>query len=354
MSIKSVLLRSIPAFRARDAVRSEIKQCFTQLEDRLDRLESKNEYLFYCLQHRDGETDMETKQRVLQNLPKASGRVADFQLASNYILTRVKEICDKNGVSFALCGGTLLGAVRHHGYIPWDDDVDIDIMRDDFYRLEELINQDEELVMRRYYKYMRQGKDAGYIPRIKLKGSDTFFVDIFPLDYITVAPGCEEQVLREKDMLCREFGGKLMEIFKKHHMVYRGQEKATASDELDAEVIPLEKKYLEKYRDAFLQEDYQKHFTRAIGNDSWLRSIYQIQKSDDYLPFEHDAVEFEGRHYDTYRNHDKILRYQYGDYWALPNTFGQKHDVEFRKYTPEDNEALEEIRRKRREELSEQ
>lgn len=346
MSIKSFFLKILPSFRARDAIRTDMKEYYRNIEKRLSDMESKNEYLFYCLQHLEGETDLQTKQRVLRSFPKSSGRVADFQLASNYILARVKQICDDNGISFALCGGTLLGAVRHHGYIPWDDDVDIDIMRDDFYRLEELINQDEELVMLRYYKYMRQGTAAGYIPRIKLKKSDIFFVDVFPLDYITVEPGCEKSILKEKDDLCCEFDEKVMEIFKKYHMVYKGQKKAQANPELDAEVIPLEKEYLEKYRERFMRENNEEHFTRAIGNDSWLRSIYHIQKSEDYLPFERDAVEFEGKLYDTYRNHDKILRYQYGDYWALPNALGQKHDYEMREYTAEDIALLEEIRGK--------
>ncbi len=346
MSLKQFFLKSIPAFRARDAIREDMKEYFDRVEHRLSQLESKNEYLFYCLQHLDGETDLETKKRVLLNLPKASGRVGDFQMASNYILTRVKQICDENGISFALCGGTLLGAVRHHGYIPWDDDVDIDILRDDFYRLEELINRDEELVMRRYYKYMYQGAEAGYIPRIKLRGCDIFFVDLFPLDYVSVPPGCEDEVLRKNEALCREFSGKLMEIFRRHGIEYHGAESAKASEELDAEVIPLEKEYLAKFREQFQGEDAGEHFIRTVGNDSWLRTIYHIQKSADYLPFEHDAVEFEGRRYDTYRNHDKILRYQYGDYWALPNAIGQKHEYEMREYTAEDLAVLETIRNK--------
>ena len=106
-------------------------------------LDSKNDYLFFCLQHLDKETDLETKKRVFLNLPKASGQVADFQFVANYILSRVKNICDDNGIVISLCGGTLLGAVRHHGFIPWDDDIDIEIMRDDYYRLEEILADDE-------------------------------------------------------------------------------------------------------------------------------------------------------------------------------------------------------------------
>ena len=61
--------------------------------------------------------------------------IKETQAISLEILHTVAEICEQQHLRYALIYGTLIGAVRHHGYIPWDDDVDIMMPRPDYDQL---------------------------------------------------------------------------------------------------------------------------------------------------------------------------------------------------------------------------
>ena len=109
------------------------------------------------------------------------------------IMDEIHRVCTKNGLTYYLVGGTLLGAVRHQGFIPWDDDLDIAMPRADFDRFIHIA--EKELGSEFYLNWITTNpKYWLFFPKICLRNT-TFdegvikkdipmgiFIDIFPLD----------------------------------------------------------------------------------------------------------------------------------------------------------------------------
>lgn len=111
------------------------------------------------------------------------------------MLIEVDRICKENNIKYSIIGGTLLGAVRHGGFIPWDDDADIAMLRPQYEKFCSLI--DEKLDNSRFY-FQNMDRTEGYrwgYAKLRRKGTvflrkgqehmkyeQGIFLDIFPID----------------------------------------------------------------------------------------------------------------------------------------------------------------------------
>lgn len=115
----------------------------------------------------------------------------EIKLTTIGVLNFVDKVCLENELRYFLCGGTLLGAVRHNGFIPWDDDIDIMMPRRDYDRLLEVWPDNSYFAFRNYkntpnfpYAYgkafdTRTIKQEPLRKKCQLIGVD---VDVFPID----------------------------------------------------------------------------------------------------------------------------------------------------------------------------
>ena len=117
--------------------------------------------------------------------------------AQIYIANEVKRICNNHKINYFLDCGSMLGAVRHHGFIPWDDDMDIGMIRDDYIRFLKVASTD----LRPDFfidNYSTNEDNALVFSKIRLRGTkyietkgnpnalhNEIFVDIFPYYYIS-------------------------------------------------------------------------------------------------------------------------------------------------------------------------
>lgn len=110
------------------------------------------------------------------------------------ILVEVDRICRKHGIEYVIAYGTLIGAIRHNGFIPWDDDVDICMTRENYLRFREVCRT--ELDERFFYQSHETDKNYFYLfDKIRANGTvfkETFlaehdihhgvYLDVFPVD----------------------------------------------------------------------------------------------------------------------------------------------------------------------------
>lgn len=115
--------------------------------------------------------------------------------AELYVLKRIDAICRKIGVKYWVLYGTLIGAVREHGIIPWDDDVDVGMMRSDYNKFIEYFIQEGDKIEGLHLDHMLTRKNYHfYIARVSETINSTsqvyesgLFVDIYPIDDVRVS-----------------------------------------------------------------------------------------------------------------------------------------------------------------------
>jgi len=241
------------------------------------------------------------------------------------ILDEFVHFCDENNLSYFLTGGTLLGAIRHKGFIPWDDDLDIAMPRNDY---EKFIDMYNNLTETNYYilSYKSKSKAADHCKYIsKLCKKDTVFAEAYkaPDSY----PGIFIDIL-PLDNCCLFFVPLQTALVRIARKVYRMK----VGSAVHKNILQL---FMSKLLGCFFSKDsidiihrklhviFNKYKTKYVsffsGRYHYKREIHRY---DSIFPL--TKVLFEGKYYCAPNNYDLFLKMLYGNYMELPPVTEQR------------------------------
>lgn len=254
-------------------------------------------------------------------------QIRKLQLSQLDILRKTDKICCKLGINYYLIGGTLLGAVRHKGFIPWDADIDIAMRRRDYEKFREYFfsHEDEELFYEHYLTdsnhwgphaiLRKKGTHIKYYRRDKEKYQplyDGIYLDIFPLDEAPKQPWLQVVQAKLIRFIYQVSEQKIARVYQDDISAIKLARKKVVQFILS----PLTFRTLGRLRDWIMQWGND----RGDGHLVSMASHYSYKKQ--YMSEEIYGVpikaEFEGEMWQAPAQIDTYLKKIYGDYMKLP------------------------------------
>lgn len=239
------------------------------------------------------------------------------------LMDRIHEICEANGIKYCLGYGTLIGAIRHKGFIPWDDDFDIFMLRDEYNKFVRIAKENPDprykLVTRgntqNYHYGVARYCDMKYEYHSELNVKQYrqgVFIDVYCMD------SCGDT--KEETDLVRAKVGKL----NTDYIIYCNK-KSLSNKARTLIRIPYHYFLHIKYGKGFAQEidkmtenliySYFNRNTKYVG-DYWEKNEFRLFERS-WLE-ELKLSEFEDRVYWIPVHYDEVLKLQYGEYMTPP------------------------------------
>ena len=236
------------------------------------------------------------------------------------LLVEFDRICRAGGIRYFLSCGTLLGAIRHHGFIPWDDDADVEMLREDYERFVQLVPQ---LIDSNRFYFQDSKNDPNYnwpYGKLRKKGTryvrpgqavlhqrDGICIDIFVLD--TMAPGYFGQRFQYFfTCLCRKVLWSPVGMTALKNPLARGIFRLL-------HLIPRETALQSYHR---IAKAWQGQRTGWIGFFNTGRSSNRSYAYRAEWYEKDQECTFEGHAFNIPGGYDEILRVKYRDYMQLP------------------------------------
>lgn len=295
---------------------NDLNQKIDDLNQKLSSLSNQNKDLTNKLN--SVEKNLDSHHELLETI------YLNFELKPRGVLDKIQElglellifldnVCKKHGFEYWLDYGSLLGAARHGTYIPWDDDLDVGMMREDYKKLypilkDELKKYDLNSII---LTDSNRSSPTMLIPFYEFVYYSTVFqhtmvhIDIFPYDYLKTDEG-----------ITQEFFSKVRYDF--YLSVHEGTSREDAVNNF-YETLNL---------------TYEESDLILPGVDAVLGSVYplKILKRDEIFPTR--TINFRGKDFSCPNDYDAFLKKIYGDYLSIPKTVNCHGLLDFVKPIP--------------------
>lgn len=246
------------------------------------------------------------------------------QLKLAELFANFDKICKENNIEYWVDVGTLIGAVRHRGFVPWDDDIDICMTRKNFEQLFRVVNKEESDFSVAYYC----GWEGEAFSKFIFKDNTFFFIDICIYDEVNCSSWEEALALwRTREELQLSYRKAMINMLN-FNVTASEVARWSLDVEMNNKIMQRARSYSEKLGCSdggnflFVSLEYPR------GLCSWPR-IYERKT---ILPL--CKAEFEDISVFVPNEYNKYLEDIYGNIWSLPEDFGmQRHFTikEFRK-----------------------
>ena len=260
---------------------------------------------------------------ALAKKQESDKKLRKLQQTELEVLMELDRVCRKHNMRYYIVGGTLIGAARTGGFIPWDDDIDVSMPREDFDKLLKLKDefssdfflQTHKTEKECYFFYAKLRKNGTYFGEDKFEHTGIhkgIFMDIFPLDFIS-DKGFVQKICFKSFSLINAF---ICSKKKTSEFLYKNMSLPfIVTFRLIQSILPLPLLYGLRSLTAKL--------TKALSNKRLVASLAGFHGyPKEIAPFELWAegtdIEFEGKTVRAPKEYKKLLTHMFGDYMQLP------------------------------------